>query len=49
MVVKNKLLKVVGEDSRKLLNLKSLTNLTQEASVSQGDQDVTKEFSKLRE
>ena len=41
--------KVVGEESRELLNLKSLASLAQEPSVSQGDQDVAKEFSKLRE
>ena len=47
-VAKNKLPKVVGEESRELLNLKSLASLAQEPSVSQGDQDVAKVFSKLR-
>ena len=47
-VAKNKLPKVVGEESRELLNLKSLASLAQGPSVSQGDQDVAKVFSKLR-
>ena len=48
-VAKKKLLKVVGEDSRDRLNLKSLARLAQESRVSMGDQDLAKVFSNLRE
>ena len=48
VVAKNEVLRVVGEDSRELLNPKSLASPAQASSVSLGDQDVAKVFSKLK-